>query len=221
VAPSAGAGWAGRRATAPHPPVRVGGRLRHRLPASTVAATKGSGWQEMGGSPHLRWVPIVATMWLAAAAPAFAQSPAGPDAAPSGSKSGPKPDPAPIKAKPIVRPAAKQVVRPVATVRAPVQTTAPAAPAPARVTKATTKPDRKKPATRKHHAPAAAKHRTIAHAPSLPTLTPARLIAPQATADASRARKLAAGALSLLLLTLASATLLAFAVRVERGRVVR
>ena len=47
------------------------------------------------------------------------------------------------------------------------------------------------------------------------------LTAPSETADADRARKLAVGALSLLILALASATLLAFTVRVERRRVVR
>jgi len=124
-----------------------------------------------------------------------------------------------VKTKPVVKQVATQVATPIATVRAPAQSTAPAAPAP--VSKATKTTHRKKPAARKHHAPAAAKHRTIAHAPALPHLTPARLIAPEANADAGRARKLAAGALSLLLLTLASATLLAFAARVDRGRVVR
>jgi hypothetical protein len=57
--------------------------------------------------------------------------------------------------------------------------------------------------------------------PRLPHLTLAQLRAPASTADAGRARKLAVGALSLLILALASATLLAFTARVERRRVVR
>ena len=52
-------------------------------------------------------------------------------------------------------------------------------------------------------------------------MTLAQLSAPASTADAGRARKLAVGALSLLILALASATLLAFTARVERRRVVR
>ena len=57
--------------------------------------------------------------------------------------------------------------------------------------------------------------------PPLPHLTLAHLSAPPTTTDAGRARKLAAGALSLLILALASATLLAFTARVERRRVAR
>ena len=52
-------------------------------------------------------------------------------------------------------------------------------------------------------------------------MTLAQLSAPSSTADDGRARKLAVGALSLLILALASATLLAFTARVERRRVVR
>ena len=55
----------------------------------------------------------------------------------------------------------------------------------------------------------------------LPHLTLAQLSAPATTADSGRARKLAVGALSLLILALASATLLALTARVERRRVVR
>ena len=57
--------------------------------------------------------------------------------------------------------------------------------------------------------------------PRLPHLTLTPLSAPRPTADDGRARKLAVGALSLLILALASATLLAFTARVERRRVVR
>ena len=57
--------------------------------------------------------------------------------------------------------------------------------------------------------------------PRVPRLSLAHLSAPPATNDAGRARKLAAGALSLLVLALASATLLAFTARVERRRVAR
>jgi hypothetical protein len=169
----------------------------------------------MGASPQLRWVAIVAAMWLATAVPALAQSSAGPDPAPSGSQS-PSPDPAPVKAKP-----ARPVVKAVTTVRPPVQSTTPAPASPPATKPAQHKS--KKPARhqRKRRAPAAAKHRTVLPVPSLPHLNPARLVAPQTTDDAGRARKLAAGALSLLVLALASATLLAFTARVERRRVVR
>ena len=68
---------------------------------------------------------------------------------------------------------------------------------------------------------AEATRRTHIAVPRLPRLTLAHLSAPPATNDAGRARKLAAGALSLLVLALASATLLAFTARVERRRVAR
>jgi hypothetical protein len=184
----------------------------------------------MGASPHLRWVAIAATaLWLAAAAPAVAQSPSGPDAAPSsgsshGSGGGPSPDPAPVKSKPAV---VKRAVVPAAAVtsRTPVQSTpAPTVTTPAaKATVKKTATHRKKPVRRKHRAATPPKpHRTVAvHAPSLPRLTPVRLVAPTTHGDASRARKLAAGALSLLVLSLASAMLLAVAARGERRRVVR
>jgi hypothetical protein len=170
----------------------------------------------------------VAALWLAAVpAAALAQSPSGPDAAPGASASGgPSPDPAPAKSKP--KPAvAKRAVVPAAviTTRRPAQSTAaPAATTVAPPRHVTTKPHRKEPARRKHHAAAKAKptpHRTVAHAPSLPRLDPIRLVAPTTDPDAGRARNLAAGALSLLILALASALLLAFTARVERRRVVR
>ena len=65
------------------------------------------------------------------------------------------------------------------------------------------------------------RRRTAVALPALPHLTLAHLSAPSTTADDGHARKLAVGALSLLILALASATLLAFTARVERRRVVR
>ena len=73
----------------------------------------------------------------------------------------------------------------------------------------------------RHKPRARGEGRAYIAAPRVPRLTLAHLSAPSATNDAGRARKLAAGALSLLVLALASATLLAFTARVERRRVVR
>ena len=174
----------------------------------------------MGASAHLRWVAVVAAASLAAAVPAGAQQPASPDAAPSGS-SAPRPDPAPVKTKPrVVVRAAPRPVAPVTT------TVAPSAPAPT----TTAKPRTSRPAHRAATRRATSHRRTPVHGgkraahvalPRLPHLTLAQLSAPASTADAGRARKLALGALSLLILALASATLLAFTARVERRRVVR
>jgi hypothetical protein len=164
----------------------------------------------------LRWVTIVVAALLAAA-PAGAQEAASPDAAPSSSSS-PRPDPAPVKTTPkatVVRPAP----RPAATTT--VRHVAPVVKAP---TRAASKPVRHK-ATPRHkkaaRRAAAPSQRTRTVAVSLPHLSLAHLTAPPTNGDAGRARKLAAGALSLLILALASATLLAFTVRVERRRVVR
>ena len=174
----------------------------------------------MGASAHLRWVAVVAAASLAAAVPAGAQQPASPDAAPSGS-SAPRPDPAPVKTRPRV--VARAAPRPVAPVRT---TVAPTAPAPT----TTAKPRTSRPAHRAATRRATSHRRTPVHGgkraahvalPRLPHLTLAQLSAPASTADAGRARKLALGALSLLILALASATLLAFTARVERRRVVR
>ena len=124
MAPSAGSGWAGRRATAAaHPPERVGGRLQGRAAGSTVDSAKVR-LVDMGASAHLRWVAIVAAASLAAAVPAGAQEPASPDAAPSGS-SAPRPDPAPVKTKPRV--VVRAAPRPSATVT--TTTVKPSAPA--------------------------------------------------------------------------------------------
>jgi hypothetical protein len=166
-------------------------------------------------------VAIAATaLGLAAPSAALAAGPAGPDAAPSSASGGPAPDPAPARSsKPAV--VAKRSVA-VVTTQTPVQTTpAPSASAPA--PRATTR--HRKAAPRKHRAAAPKPaHRTpaIVRAPSLPKLDPARLVAPATNADdAGRARKLAAGALSLLILSLASALLLAVVARGDRRKVAR
>ena len=65
------------------------------------------------------------------------------------------------------------------------------------------------------------RRRTAVALPALPHLTPAHLERPVDDRRRGHARKLAVGALSLLILALASATLLAFTARVERRRVVR
>jgi hypothetical protein len=180
----------------------------------------------MGASTHLRWVTIVVAAWLAAVVPAGAQQPAGPDAAPTASHA-PRPDPAPVKSTSKAAIVARTAPRPVATVTTTVRPAAPAAttttPTPTRaasmpVHRATT--HRKKAARRqpRAHAPARRPHVAL---PALPRLSLAQLSAPATTSDAGRARQLAAGALSLLILALASATLLAFTSRVERRRVAR
>jgi len=180
----------------------------------------------MGASTHLRWVTIVVAASLAAAVPAGAQQPASPDAAPTASHA-PQPDPAPVKTTPkaaiVVRPAPRPVARATTTVRPVAPAAATPRPTP---TRAASKPVRR--ATTRHktavrrkaraHAPASRPHVAV---PALPHLSLARLTAPSTTSDAGRARKLAAGALSLLILALASATLLAFTALVERRRVAR
>ena len=117
----------------------------------------------------------------------------------------------------VVRPAARPVVTTTARPSAPVSTT-PARRASKPVRRATTK--RNKAVRHKARAQTPRRPAYIA-APRVPRLTLAPLSARSATSDAGRARKLAAGALSLLVLALASATLLAFTVRVERRRVAR
>ena len=180
----------------------------------------------MGASPNLRWVTIVVAASLAAVAPAAAQDPASPDAAPSTSNA-PRPDPAPVKTKPkatVVRAAPRPAAAVTTTVR-PVAPVAPVAKAPTRAAskpvqrKAT--PRHRKAARRDQPAKTTPKRRMRTVALSLPHLSLAHLTAPPDTGDAGRARRLAAGALSLLILALASATLLAFTARVERRRVAR
>jgi hypothetical protein len=178
----------------------------------------------MGASAHLRWVAIVAAASLAAATPAGAQESASPDAAPSGSTT-PRPDPAPVRTNPEV--VARAAPRPVATVTTTtVKPTAPAATAtqrPAADTAARRATTHRATSHRRNavHPPQSAARRAHTALPRLPHLTIAKLSAPATTADAGRARKLALGALSLLILALASATLLAFTARVERRRVAR
>jgi hypothetical protein len=173
----------------------------------------------------LRWVTIVVAACLATAVPAGAQQPASPDAAPTASHA-PRPDPAPVKTTPKAATVVRPAPRPAATVTTSVKPAAPAAttptPTPARaaskpVHRATT---HRKAVRRKPRAHAATRRPHVA-IPPLPRLSLAHLSAPPTTNDAGRARKLAAGALSLLVLALASATLLAFTARVERRRVAR
>jgi hypothetical protein len=176
----------------------------------------------MGARAHLRWVAVVAAASLAAAVPAGAQQPASPDAAPSGS-SAPRPDPAPGKTKPRV--VVRAAPRPAATVTTTVGPSAPAATATPTPTPAARRPARRATTRRatSHRRTPVHREQPAAHVAlrRLPHLALAQLSAPPTTADAGRARKLALGALSLLILALASATLLAFTARVERRRVVR
>jgi hypothetical protein len=186
----------------------------------------------MGARSQLRWVAIAAALGIAAMpAAAFADSPTGPDAAPSGSSGGPSPDAAPSAARkpavvvkrtiPPARVAAPTVTQPTQTTAAPPPTaTSTAAVKPAR--RATPQHHKKKPAHRKRKDPPPTKHSAaVLHVPSLPHLNPARLVVNSPNDDAARARKLAAGAVSLLLLALASGMLLAMAAKGERRRVAR
>jgi hypothetical protein len=187
----------------------------------------GNGGNTLGARPHLRWVAIAATLWLAAVpAAALAQSPPRPDAAPGSASSSPSPDPTPSAArKPVIkrtiqpaRIAAPTSAPPTQTTTATPSVTTPAKPA---VRRATTR-HRKRPVQHKREKPApATKHRAVVAPPALPRLSPAQLVAHTSGNDDGRARKLAAGALSLLLLALASAMLLAVTARVERRKVVR
>jgi cytoskeletal protein RodZ len=203
--------------------------LQGRTAGSTVVAAKGSGLVKMGAKAHLGWV-MVAAASLAVAAPVAAQSSPSPDAAPSGSSSAARPDPAPVRTKP--RAAVRAAPRPAATAATPTTTVTPVTPAPAPAPARTaSKPSTRKAASRRA-TPSRASHRRKPAAQSsarrtrpllarLPHLTVAKLTAPPSTVDAARARKLAVGGLSLLVLALASATLLAVTLRIERRRVVR
>jgi hypothetical protein len=112
-------------------------------------------------------------------------------------------------------------------VTTPTTTVKPSAPAATTTPKpATRKPARRATtprATAHHHRKAVHRQKPAPRValPRLPHMTLAQLTAPSSSADAGRARKLAVGGLSLLILALASATLLAFTVRVERRRVAR
>jgi hypothetical protein len=149
----------------------------------------------------------VVTACLALAATAAAQSP-DPDAAP-----GPSPDPAPAKTKPAVKPAvtAPTTTQPTAPQTTPTQTneSSPDSGAPRRTTQ---RP--------KRHKRAATKHTAASRIPPLPHIKPAQLLASPSDGD-DRARRLAIGAIALLLLALASATLVAFTARFERRRMMR
>lgn len=180
---------------------------------------------EMGAKAHLRWVTMVAAASLAAASPAGAQGSPNPDAAP-GSSSSPSPDPAPVKSKPkiVVRAAPRPVAAATTTVRPATPAATPPSPAATRSVPRATRhratTQRKKAARRPTRRHASARRNAVV-LPALPHLSLAHLSAPTTTADDGRGRKLAVGALSLLVLALASATLLAFTARVERRRVVR
>jgi hypothetical protein len=144
---------------------------------------------------------------LALAAPATAQSP-DPYAAP-----GPSPDPAPARTKPAAKPAVKAptTTQPTAPQTTPTQTneSSPDSGAPRRAT------HRPKPRKR-----AATKHTAASRIPPLPHIKPAQLLTSPSDGD-DRARRLAIGAVALLLLALASATLVAFTARFERRRMMR
>jgi hypothetical protein len=146
---------------------------------------------------------------LVLTAAAAAQSP-DPDAAPS-----PSPDPAPTPAQ--TKPAAKPAVK----APAPTQATTPqTTPTPANESS----PDSGAPRRTTHHPKrrkqAATKHTAASRIPPLPHIKPAQLLASPSDGD-DRARRLAIGAIALLLLALASATLVAFTARFERRRMMR
>jgi hypothetical protein len=157
------------------------------------------------GVNGIRRAGMLAVASLALAAPAAAQSP-DPDAAP-----GPSPDPAPAHKqappKTATQPAAPQ------TTPTPANESPPVSGVAKTTTRHTTAPRRKHRA--KHHQ--AAPKRAL---PALPHIRPAQLLASPSNGDA-RARRLAIGAVALLLLALASATLIAVTARVERRRMLR
>jgi hypothetical protein len=144
---------------------------------------------------------------LALAAAAAAQSP-DPDAAP-----GPSPDPAPAHTKPAVKPAVKTPT--------PAQTTAPqTTPTPANESSPDSGAPRRTTHRPKSRKRAATKHTAASRIPPLPHIKPAQLLTSPTDGD-DRARRLAIGAVALLLLALASATLVAFTARFERRRMMR
>ena len=167
---------------------------------------------------------IVVAASLAAAVPAGAQQPASPDAAPTGSqrpapRSGSGEDHAEGRDR---RPPGAAAGREGDDDR---QAGGARATTPARTADEQARAPRGDPPARRPSGArrARTRRRAAPHVamPPLPRLTLAHLSAPPTTTDAGRARKLAAGALSLLILALASATLLAFTARVERRRVAR
>jgi hypothetical protein len=155
-------------------------------------------------------VAVVAAC-LALAASAAAQSP-DPDAAP-----GPSPDPAPAR----TQPAAKPAVKPAVKAPTPSQPTAPQT-TPTRANESSPDSGAPRRATHraKRHKPAATKHTAASRIPALPHIKPTQLLASPSDGD-DRARRLAIGAVALLVLALASAMLVAFTARFERRRMMR
>jgi hypothetical protein len=149
----------------------------------------------------------VAAACLVLAATAAAQSP-DPDAAP-----GPSPDPAPARTNPAVKPAVKAPTpsQPTAPQTTPTQTNE-SSPDSGALQHTTHRPKRDK--------PAATKHTAASRIPALPHIRPAQLLASPSDGN-DRARRLAIGAVALLLLALASATLVAVTARFERRRMMR
>jgi hypothetical protein len=173
------------------------------------------------GVNGIRLAGVMAAACLVLAGPVAAQSP-DPDAAPP-----PSPDPAPSATHPskpaTATPAQSQQSAP-SQQAAPQTTPTPAeesppvsgavksAPAPR-----TTSAPRRVTHRTKRHKPAAAAHLNL---PTLPRLQPAQLLASPSAGD-DRARRMAIGAVALLLLALASATLVAITARFERRRMMR
>jgi hypothetical protein len=157
------------------------------------------------GVNGVRCVGVLAVVGLALAAPAAAQSP-DPDAAPA-----PSPDPAP---------AHKQPARKTATQPAAPQTTPTQANESPPVSGAVKTTSRHTSARRRTHRPKRHKAAAKRVMPALPQIHPAQLLASPSDGD-DRARRLALGAIALLLLALASATLIAFTARFERRRMMR
>ena len=153
---------------------------------------------------------------LALAATASAQSP-DPDAAP-----GPSPDPAPTRTKPAKKPAVEAPTpnQPTAPQTTPTPANESSPDSGAAATPRQTTAKRRTTHRAKHHKPSAVKRVAASSAPALPRIRPAQLLASPSDGD-DRARRLAIGAVALLLLALASATLIAVTARVERRRTTR
>jgi hypothetical protein len=224
VTPPTGPLPAGRRAIATARrtggPIAVRARLRARRGGSSVGEQEVSG-RVMGVRALHRGGALAGVLaaCLVLAAPGAAQSPSPDAAAP-----GPSPDPAPTKTQPAKRPA-----KPAAAVPTTTQSTTPQVeePAPtesspdsgalATTTQRASTP-RRTDRPKKRRKPSATRRVAASTAlPMLPRIEPARLLAAPSD-DADRARSLAVGAIALLLLALASATLLAVTARLERRR---
>jgi hypothetical protein len=161
------------------------------------------------------WGGALAVLACCAAlsAPAAAQSP---DPDPS---AGPRPDPAPTKSQPTKRPATPTRTATTQATPTPENESPPDSGAVAKPSapKASARPGATHRAKRREPP---ARHVATLSSPKLPRLEPAQLLAPPSN-DGERARRLAVGAVALLLLALASATLLAVTARVERRRMMR